>query len=690
MQLPISWLAEWIPDVTLDPTTVAERLTMAGIEVESIAGEDASAVLTLAVTANRPDCLNIRGLVREVAATLECAWRTPFAARELELATPTAPQPLSATIAPHAPCLRYAAVRMGNVKIAPSPVLIQQRLQASGVRPINNVVDATNYVMLELGHPLHAFDARDIHGDAITIRAAGAASEFITLDGAPQKITSDDLLICDPRGAVALAGIMGGANSEIRADTIDIILEAACFVGSSVRKTSRRLGLVTESSRRFERGVNPATVREALQRVANLIHAWSGANVTSQLVDEYPTPVQAAPILLPVAMVQRVLGIALPTDHVQKILTNLGCVVNERTGEWQITPPLDRPDLTRAIDCVEEIARIAGYHRIPAQLPTVEMTARTEPAHWAWWQEMRPRLTALGIHESLHYAFVPLATHAQVQWLQRAPVQLANPLGNEPTAMATTLAAGLLESVQRNARRGQHHLALFECRPVFWRDEKGECVQALHLGIALAGDRLATRWTQSAAPVDFYDGKGVVEAIASWSGASAALGWHRDPLPRFLHPGQSTWLTLGEGESRDVGYCGLLHPQVAAAYNLTLPVVLVELVVQPLVHTWQSAQIQAEPPPKFPAIRRDVAFLLPHEISVERLLQTLRAHSNSWLVEVTPFDVYTGKHVPAGQKSIAVALYYQESTRTLTDDEVQQVHATMIAKTVELLGATVR
>lgn len=682
MRVPYQWLSECVDTQGLTPQQAGERLTMVGFELEALHDDSGEAVLEFAVTPNRPDALSVRGIARELHAACGCALRE---SDEPEPTASDAGSRVQVQLAESARCPRYTAVVMERVRIAPSPEAVQSRLQAAGVRPINNVVDATNYVMLELGQPLHAFDARFVQGNAITIRTAGTDAAFTTLDGVQRALRADDLLICDATQPLALAGIMGGANSEIRADTTNVILESAYFAPTGIRRTSRRLGLSTESSKRFERGVDPNGVLSALQRCAALIAAWAGGRVAGEWIDCYPQPIAPVSLLLPARELERLLGVSPPPAHVMACLTAIGCAVEPIPEGWQVIVPTARPDLTRPIDLVEEVARLYGYDQIPAALPRAAVAVPQHPQAAPWTALVRERLQAVGFSETIHYAFVPTATAPKFAVSDWEPVHLSNPLGEEPACLRTTLAGGLVEAVARNLRHGERALRLFELRHIYGR--AGTAVrEQLRLGGIIAGERHPWGWSQPRDMVDCFDAKGVIEAVLRWSGGVAGQ-FKSEGVPAFLHPGRAC---VVEVAGEQCGWCGELHPMLAQQYDLKIPTVLFELNADQLATLAATRLPQYHAIVRFPGVRRDLSLLVDRNLGAQRVLDTLRDLREPLLMQTEIFDVYQGDRLPPGKKSLTFALFYRHPQRTLTDAEVVAVHERMVSGLAAALGIEVR
>lgn len=686
MRVSLSWLQEFTDCRQRTAEELAVLLTMSGLEVEAIAHlGDADAVLTLGVTPNRPDCLSVRGVAREIAALCKGRLRAP--AHRVPVGDGVIAGQLHVEVLAPERCPRYAAWRVEGVQIRPSPPAVQARLQAVGIKPINNVVDATNYVLWELGQPLHAFDARFIHGDRIVVRAVEQPSTFTTLDGRDQALVAGDLLICDALGPVALAGIMGGANSEVREDTTTVILESAYFAPSGIRRTSKRLGMSSESSRRFERGVDPNGVVVALHRAVILILQWSGGAPSSEdWIDCYPEPIAPRTMQLSLTHVARVLGVSVPAAEAKGILRRLGMEVGGANGLWDLTVPTYRPDLERPIDVIEEIARIYGYDRIPASSPKVPLQVPRVPGPQAVEDRLRERLVAQGFCELIHYPFEASAVLRHFLTPGMVGIPMQNPLGQELTELRTNLAAGLIQAAALNLRHGRVGLRGFEFGAIYSSTASGELHEQRRLAGILVGPRHPMGWTQVQDMLDFFDVKAVVEQIGVWTGATM-LSWTADGVPSFVHPGRAATVRYQE---QSIGYAGELHPDIARAYDLPTHAYLFELDFDYL-----STRISTVPPQyhainRHPGIRRDLSLLLDTAVAAGAVRAAITGCRESWITEVTLFDMYVGERLPPGKKSVAFALRYQAADRTLTDDEVNTVHERVTAHVVQHLGVAVR
>jgi len=642
-------------------------------------------ILEVNVTPNRPDALSHVGIARELSAITGVPVRIPEArhAEKREL-------PARIDVDDAQRCPRYFARVIEGVHIGPSPLHVQERLRACGVRPISNVVDATNLALLELGHPLHGFDLDKLAGRRIRVRRAREGEPMTTLDGKERTLSEDDLVIADGEKPVALAGVMGGLTSEVGDRTTRILLESAMFDPAGVRRTSRRYGLHTEASHRFERGMDERGAEHAANRCAELIVQLAGGRLLPGAIDVYPAPRGPVKVMVRPGRVSAVLGVAVGEAEVDRWLRALQ-LVPAGDGRWSV--PSWRRDLTREIDCIEEIARLRGYDTIPVKLHPagVGETAAISPqtrvtAH------ARTALSAHGFDEAVNYSFLAEKDLAAVS--PQKPVRLANPLTSEQGAMRTTLLAGLLRNVGHNLARGVRDVKLYELGRVYLpepdtRHPSGELAWPVHeprrLGLALTGARRAKSWSGGGDTADYYDLKGAIEDVLEAMGITD---------PRFqsgphaaLHPASASRLIVA---GQPVGYLGQSHPAVAAHFEVPVETYLAELDWEALLdHSVALKQLRGVP--RFPAVARDLAFVVDARVPAEKLLEEIRAADERKLLErVTLFDVYRGSPVPEGRKSVAFGLSLRAADRTLTDAEADALCGAIRERLKARVGAEIR
>ena len=648
------------------------------------------AVLDIGVTPNRADCLSIVGVAREWAAIAGKELRFP--ATDVIESDEDIREITSVSIIDADLCPRYTARMIKNARIGPSPLWIRQRLEAVGLRPINNVVDVTNFVMMELGQPLHAFDFRFLEEGRIVVRRSREGEPFISLDGKERILRADTLLICDGVKPVAVGGVMGGLNSEIQPDTEVILLESAYFNPTSIRKTSRELAMGTDAAFRFERGIDPEGVIRALNRAARLIAEVSGGTLCRGVIDEYPQKIEAARrIPLRIRRVNDILGIAVPAGEIVRILESLEMTVEPVSeGQFAVTPPTFRVDIVREIDLIEEIIRLYGYDRVPATLPGVSALAGTNDGKRTVEGRLREIMTGAGYTEVINYSFISPKAIDQLGLGEsddrRSHVPIRNPLTEEQAVLRTTMTYSLLLNVKRNADCGRFDLKIFEMGKTFIRRAEGELpLERNRMACLMTGLRYEDRWHSRDVRADFYDLKGCIENI---------LDVLRIPAPSFrsgihetiLHPGKSCGVFSREEQ---VGFLGEIHPDLQVRLDLMGPILVCELDLDFLAANF-SPKAPFRSIPRFPSSSRDVAFLVPREMEAREVLRPADDSNEELLEKVQIFDVYEGKNLPGEMKSLGVRFSYRGADRTLTDDEVNEVHARITQKIVLATGGSIR
>ena len=648
----------------------------------------------LGLTPNRPDCLSVVGVAREVAAMAGKSLRLPTVILSESDTASTAMT--SVTIEDAELCPRYAARLIRGVKIGPSPPWLVRRLESVGQRSINNVVDVTNYVLMELGHPLHAFDFSLLRGGRIIVRPAAEGETFTSLDSQVRLLKSNDLMICDAIGPVALAGIMGGENSEIQPQTTDILLESAYFNPAAIRRTSKRLGMHTEASHRFERGADIDMVPLALDRAAALIVEVAGGAILAGMLDVYPQKVEERCLTISDRRTRQILGIDLGLERIAQILTSIGLTVvppavpMEHDGVLQVMVPTFRPDLEREIDLIEEIARINGYEAIPETMPVSRIVnQRPSPRHELA-TKVRNLMVASGSAETINYAFINPNVWDKLGLAaadsRRNTVKVNNPLTEDQSVMRTTLLPSLLEIAARNLSYRSRDLRLFELRPVFLpRDGEDLPAEPLRLGVLLCGRREPDGWAQGSELVDFFDLKGLFEQIAEVLRVPQ-LRWELDAGETYLHPGKSA---VVYSRNQRLGVIGEVHPQTLAAFSIDTPLYVAEFDLESLFKV--AGQFSGiKPLSRFPDLTRDSALLVAEEVSAARLFELFAKVKSKDAEELILFDLYRGKGIDPGQKSMAIRVRYRSPERTLTDEEVNRAHGKLVEMLCKELNAKIR
>ncbi len=647
-------------------------------------------VLDVAITPNRSDCLSIIGIAREIAALTGKKLRYPeitFAETEEDVATVTSVEILD----PHL-CPRYTARIIKNITVKPSPSWMRLRLEAVGLRAINNIVDVTNFVMMEFGQPLHAFDFRYLEEGRIRVRGADEGEEFVSLDEKTRILSSDTLMICDGVKPVAVAGIMGGLNSEVVDDTETVLLESAYFNPSSIRKSSRGLGMSTDAAFRFERGIDPEGVLRASDRAAQLIADLSGGTICRGCIDQYPLKIKPVKdIPLRVERVGEIIGTEVAKEKIVNILESLEMTVKEdKDNTCLVTPPTFRVDIEREIDLVEEISRILGYEHIPVTLPAVSGGTEMGNKKSSLESKVREILNGGGFTEVINYSFTTPES-VNVLGLEahdegRRFVVLRDPLSEDISVMRTGLVYGLLDTMRKNINLGNPDLRLFEMGKIFIGKKTGELPdERERLGGLIAGLRYEEAWHTAEEQADFYDLKGCLENLFSEL-KIYNISYDSDCGVSFLHPARSCTIKAGD---TILGFVGEIHPQVLEKMDLKDRAVVFELDFSCLVELFSEA-MQYREIPRFPSTSRDVAFLVDETITSGAMISMVLDTNEELLENVRVFDVYKGKGISAGMKSLAIRFTYRSSFKTLTDSEVNEAHTKIVEKIVALTGAKIR
>ena len=657
--------------------------TQIGAPVVEALGLD-DVVLELEITPNRPDCLSMIGVAREISVTTGNPLKLPEVNVQSEMTD--IHNLTSVTIEDPELCPRYAARVIRGVKIAPSPAWLQRRLETIGVGTINNIVDITNYVLMEYGHPLHAFDYHRLAENRIVVRRAEPGEMLKTIDAEEQKLTPDMLVIADAERPVALAGVMGGFDSEITDQTVDVLLESAYFHPPSIRKTSKTLGMHTEASHRFERGADPEGVIPAINRAAQLIVEIAGGEICSGIIDIYPGKREAINIRFRPERANFVLGTEIAPNDMRDILTRLGFIVSDA---FEVTVPTFRPDVGQEIDLVEEIARVYGFDNIPTTLPRGDIPIPKVDPKENLRERMKTYLLQCGMMEAINYAFYHPDVFDRIRLASTDPlrqaVQIANPLSEEQSLMRTTLLPSLLANAQRNRNHQINDVQFFECSKVFIPNETGEYpdepervagIIVGNLGAGVYGDPLR--------PADFFDIKGVIEGILDQCGLSDYTITHTDH-PAF-HPGRRAEIRI---EDKTLCVFGEAHPEVLENYDLPHKAYLFELDFEKLINAVEPTK-QFEPIPIYPSVNRDLAIVLDTDTPASRPTEIIKSAGGELVSSLHLFDVYTGDQVPEGKKSLAFAIEYRSTTETLTDEVVDQVHGEILERLERELGATLR
>jgi phenylalanyl-tRNA synthetase beta chain len=641
-------------------------------------------ILDLEVTPNRPDCLSVIGVAREIAALTGQKVRLPDTSYD-ETGAPIEGQLAVEIIAPDL-CPRYSASLISGVKIAPSPQWLQQRLLAGGMRPINNVVDITNFVMLEYGEPLHAFDYSQIRGKKIIVRRAEKSEVMVTLDGNRRPLSPDMLVIADAGRVVAVAGVMGGIDSEMTEQTTSVVLEAANFNPASIYNTGYTLGLPSEARTRFERGISPELTVPALRRATRLIIELAGGRVAKGIVDAYPGRQKPKPILLSTKEVKRQLGVNFSLEQMKEALTFLGFDCQPKsTSEIMVTSPYWRSDISLVEDLVEEVARVIGYDRIPVTMPTGAVPRQNPAPILGFKEKVRRGLTGYGFYEVITYSLTGLdllnRLMPEPHPMEPEPLRVLRPMSAEQEYLRPSLRVNLLAALEANRRHEEGSIRLFELGRVYVRRPNNLPAEPEMLCALMAGPSFDKSWHGGDEPVDFFDAKGVAEGLLGWLGVAADFTPGDD---ESLHPARQAVIVI---EGKTVGVVGEVHRKVAEAFGLAEPVYLFELSLAELLPFTLEPKLY-QPISRFPAVVRDIALVVDSSVTHRQVTDIISGFP--LVAQVALFDLYTGGKLPQGKKSLAYRITFQSPSQTLTDEAANSVLKNILKRLAKELGATLR
>jgi len=682
MKISIDWLKDYI-ELPESPQKLQNDLTMAGLVVEGISSCDGDTVLEIEVTANRPDCLNHVGVARELAALYRRPLRLHPAGPRLRLRAERVPY--SIEIRDPKLCPRYNGLVLDGIRVEPSPGWMRKRLEACGMRPINNIVDITNYVLLEVGHPLHAFDFDLLSGGRIIVSRAVDGQKMITLDGVERHLDAQMLLINDGAGPVAIAGVMGGLHSEISLSTTRVLLECAYFLPASVRRTSKRLGLSTEASYRFERGVDWNGTVFAIGRTAGLIREHAGGRLAGSWQDVYPGELEPVRIDLKRESAERLLGVGLDDSFVEATLKNLNFRLQRRgKGCWLVTCPSYRADMELEADLVEELARFFGYQNIPTTLPAARTAGSPSPVS-ACESAARRTLMGLGYSESVHLSFAGSRELEQFHVPGMEPPEIRNPLTEDTQFLRTTLALGLMGSVRRNLNHDTQRVRLFEIGKVFKRGADGLPVERRALGIAGTGGFAGFNWRHPSEEYDFFHLKGTVTGMLSALRSEDFRVVPGTVVP-WLNPAEAAKLLVSGVE---IGALGSLHPDIQDEYKLRQPVYLAEIDFEALSRRL-FAPVRYEPMPRYPSVERDLCVVVGRSVRYAEVREGILGLGLQHLTEVDLIDVYEGSGIPPEKISITLRLVFLDREKTLTIDRIQSFSDNVLAFLRNSFGAELR
>ncbi len=700
MLISYNWLRE-LTGTTLTPLELRERLTMVGLAIDAVEEIEGDSVLDVEVPSNRPDCLSHIGIAREVLVIekTEISDLISEISNQKSKASKTegkAADFMAVEIKDPDLCPRYAARIVRGVKISPSPAWLAKRLGEIGQRPINNVADITNYVLHELGQPLHAFDLAKLAEHRIIVRRARPGEKFKTLDDVERTLDDGMLVIADAAKAVALAGIMGGLDSEISDTTTDVLIESAYFNPDSVRRTARKLGMDTEASRRFERGADCENVLKAQTRCIELICEIAGGVATDDSIDVYPNPLEPRSVAFRPAKVESLTSLRPELTEMTRILTALGFMQSQAQagGTLSFIVPSWRVDVGLEEDLIEEVARHVGYDKIASELPPSNMAGEYQPAEMKR-RDLRRALKSLGFDEAISFSFIDAAHDERFELLpslagetaEAALVTLNNPIIDEATRMRPTLLPGLLESVRHNLNHGSRDVRLFEIGRVFagsGADElRGDLPSEREaLGLIATGGAIEEGHAEATREIDFYELKGALEAAID-AVRLGPLGFSKTNV-KYLRQGQAARVTLPDGTT--IGSIGRLAESIASSYKFRQPVYVAELDLSALLDSEQRPT-QYTPLPRYPVVVRDVTLLVSRDINFAELLQAIDAEQIADYSRATLVGIYEGQNIPEDKRSITLRIEYRSDERTLRDEEIEERHRSLIDSLLKKFSA---
>jgi len=650
---------------------ILSKDTKIGENIRTVLGLD-DTVFSLGITPNRPDCLSVIGVAREIAALTGAKLKLPPADAAGRKRGKSAS--ITLEIQNKFLCPLYTGQMVSGVKVGPSPAWLKRRLEHVGLRSINNVVDITNYVLYECGHPIHAFDYTLIEGQKVIIRNALAGEKMTTLDGIARELDPEMLVIADAKKAIALAGVMGGSNSEITDKTGTVFIESAYFIPETVRRTSKKLAIQTDSSYRFERGVDPNGPLYALHRAANLIRDIAGGKAEDCYVEDTGEMPQPRSVAVRPARVNRILGTAIAKNDLKNILNVLQLSVKENGESFMVTVPSYRVDVQREIDVIEDVARIHGYRNIPVALPKGPLTAAGTHPQGVVKERLREMCSACGVNEIVTYSFVE---RGSLSWLDelrgsgREAVAIANPISDDQNVMRTTLVHSMLMTVAHNQNRGERSAKLYEIGKTYCA-ERGAIEEREALVVGLMGVEEEKEWYIGEKEVDFFTIKGVAEALLKALGITQAVWEPGDD--RLFQPGAQARLMLG-GEC--TAAIGKVHPAVLGRYGIKKTVALAELAVETLVRHMRLKKAFSELP-KYPTVVRDIALVVDSDCPAGKIVDLITNVETNLIRSVRVFDIFKGGKLPEDKKSVAFRICFRSDERTLTDAEVGELHGKIV------------
>ncbi len=679
MKLSYNWLKDYVK-IKESYEKIAEGLTMSGSEVGAIEEYQNDKIMELEITSNRPDCLNMIGLAREVSVVFEKELLLPD--MKLSGAIKTKQPSIVCVIKSKKLCPLYTGRIIENINVKESFGKIGDKIFSIGLRKVNNVVDITNFCLMEIGQPLHAFDLDKIKGNTIIIREAEKNEKIITIDDVERELEPGMLVIADDGGPIAVAGVMGGKRTEVTGKTKNILLESAYFEPISVRRTARKLTLSTDSSYRFERGVDKDMVIPSANRAVSLIIKESGGEIT-ELIQAGAIDYDKVPINFRIKMAEKVLGIALDPKRVEKILKSLGMTVETKDGAIRVTPPGFREDIRSEVDVIEEVARIIGYSNIPAKferfVPQIERKEKSRKVD----EKIRNLITSLGFQEIMTYSLVNEKGAGIFPEINKPQVSLKNPLSEQHQVLTSNLIDGMLKSISWNINRKNNNLSLFEIGKAYYvQKEKRPYNEDALLCFALTGT-VRKSWHEKDRDADFYDLKGCIEAL--FDGLKMETYFFDKKIKGVLN---SSAINIGK-EMKEVGFAGEISGKILKGYGITQKVFLCQITIQEIIEKFILEKKYTQIP-KFPFSSRDISVLCDETLQAGKILKSVNSVKNKIIRDVRINDIYKGEQIDSGKKSVMISISYGQEDRTLTEEEIEAAHNTIKTTLSSALGVSFR
>lgn len=685
MRVSFDWLKDLI-ESKIEANKARDFLTMAGLEIASSADIEGDHVMEIEVTPNRPDCLSVLGIARELSAASGMPVKLPESVRKNYMKKGGARGGVRIEILDKNACTRYIGCIMKNVKVAPAPKWLSQRLGAMGVRSVNNIVDITNYALFELGQPLHAFDLDKLEGKRIIVRRAKKGESIVTIDGVNRVLDQNILVIADAVRPVAIAGIMGGKDTEITDSTKNILIESACFDPVVIRKACRQLGLASESSYRFERGVDQGMIFAASARAQELVKETAGGRLAGKISDAGSGIEKEKDITLSLDEVPRILGVDIAHEKIKDIFKKLNLNPVKKKNKIIVTVPSYRTDLGKDIDLIEEIARLYGYDKIPSRLPafTPHKTYSLEKKTVSLENEIRKVLCGMGLNEIMTYSLTSRNAIEHLGVSLENLVSLKNPMSSQQEIMRPSLLSEMLEVLNWNLNRKNSLLQLFEINKVYIMNKlTGQAEETVHLSIGICGNKPGT-WKEKPRELDLFDLKGVIEILLDHIGVADYK------IEKTEHPSLKENMAIAvNANAKTCGVFGEAKEDVARKFDIKRKVYLAEFSLDSLL-ACANLKKTFKALPKYPSIKRDIAILLDDTINASGIYDVIKEEARGLVRSVDVFDLYKGQQIEVGKKSLAYTIEYRSDERTLNDKEVNDIHKKVQDALTKRLGAQIR